>query len=115
MNKHYKQFIISHIDELLLAIPLCNYKTFELIIRSCIAHRILLSMHLLIAFLTMIQLYFFDQNSISFFLPIPLLFVNSIFTLAHECGKKQLKLKFKQGLDKMIYVIKIINHNRNDY
>ena len=38
LNKHYKQFIISHIDELLLAIPLCNYKTFELIICSCIAH-----------------------------------------------------------------------------
>ena len=38
LNKHYKQFIISHIDELLLAIPLRNYKTFELIVRSGIAH-----------------------------------------------------------------------------
>ena len=38
LNKHYKQFIIFHIDELLLAISLRNYKTFELIIRSCIAH-----------------------------------------------------------------------------
>ena len=37
-NKHYKQSLISHIDELLLAIPLRNYNTFEFIIRSCIAH-----------------------------------------------------------------------------
>ena len=38
LNKHCNQSKISYIDKLLIAIPLRNYKTFELIICSCIAH-----------------------------------------------------------------------------
>ena len=45
--KHYKPSLISHINLLLLAFPNSNYTTFETIIRSYIAHRISLNIHLL--------------------------------------------------------------------
>ena len=63
-------------------------------------------MHLLTVFLTMIKIINFLIEIQYNFLLIPLLFVYFILACAHECGKKRLKLKFKQGLLKIIYVIK---------